>query len=97
MITDAERDAFMRGFDLARPPGSGEADALDRAEEVAPAEPGKLRVAVSIEVAKAIRAETDRLPEKLSGATWLGFLRGTIAKAGVESGEAVHVHFGGRA
>ena len=95
--TDEEHAAFLRGFDLAQPPGDQELDALNRAREVLPVDGGQLRVAVSIEVAKAIRAETDRLPEHLSGPTWLGFLRGTIAKAGMESGGPVHVHEGGRA
>ena len=46
-MTDAEHDAFMAGFNLARLPGREELDALDVAEEFAPAESGQLRVAVS--------------------------------------------------
>ena len=92
--TDAELAAFWRGFNLARPPGRQELDALDRAHEVLPVDGGQLRVAVSSEVVKAILAETDRLPEKLSGATWLGFLRGMIVQGG---GGPVHVHESGRA
>ena len=72
ILTDAEHAAFWRGFELAQPPGRQEIDALDRAKEVLPVDGGQLRVAVSSEVVKAILAETDRLPEHLSGPTWLG-------------------------
>ena len=94
MMTDPEHAAFMRGFNLSQPPGLDEADALDRASEFAPAEPGQLRVAVSRDLVKAILAETDPLPQDLAGAAWAGFLRGLTAKAG---GVTVHVHESGRA
>ena len=96
-MSDVEHTAFLRGFDLARPPGPEEADALDRASELLPVDGGQLRVAVSSETVKAILAETDRLPEHLSGPTWLGFLRGLVAKAGMDSGDPIHVHSPGRA
>ena len=95
--TDEEHAAFWTGFDLAQPPGRQELDALDSANEVLPVDGGQLRVAVSGEIVKAILAETDRLPENLSGPTWLGFLRGMIAQARVESGGPGYVHEGGRA
>ncbi len=93
-MTDEERTAFLRGFNLARPPGSDEADALDRASEFAPAEPGQLRVAVPRTLAQAILAEVEPLPEDLAGATWAGFIRGMVAQAG---GAPAHIHHGGRA
>ena len=64
--TDEEMAAFWRGFDLAKPSGSDEADALDRAEEVAPAEVGQLRVAVPRDLAKHFLAVADTLPEHLA-------------------------------
>ncbi len=67
---------------------------LDRAEEVAPAGPDKLRVAVPKDLARAILAEVEPLPEHLAGAIWLGFLRGMIARAG---GAPMHMHEPGRA
>ena len=94
MMTDMEHAAFWRGFNLARPPGPEEVDALDRAEEFAPSDPGKLRVAVPRTLAQAILAEVEPLPEALAGATWAGFLRGMVAQAG---GAPVHVHDAGRA
>ena len=94
MMTDAEHAAFLRGFDLAQPPGSEEADALGRAEEAAPVEAGQLRVAVPKDLARAILVEVDALPEDLAGAVWTGFLRGQIAQAG---GAPVHCHESGRA
>ena len=93
-MTDVERAAFLRGFDLAQPPGPGEADALETANEFAPAEPGHLRLAVSIPLAHAILAEVEAAPKDLAGATWLGFLRGLVAQAG---GEPVHIHHAGAA
>ena len=93
-MTDAEHDAFMRGFDLAQPPGSEEADALGRAEEVAPADPGQLRVAVPKPLGKKFLAIVDALPDELTRAAWGGFLRGLVAQAG---GAPVHVHHGGTA
>ena len=92
--TDEEHDAFWRGFALARPPGSEEADALGRADEVAPAAAGQFRVAVPRDLAKPFLAVVDTLPEHLAAATWTGFLRGMVAKAGAAP---VHVHDGGRA
>ena len=89
MITDAELAAFWTGFELATAPGRAEIDALERAEEVAPAGPDQLRVAVPKDLAKAFLAEVEAAPEDLAGAVWLGFLRGLIARAG---GAPVHVH-----
>lgn len=94
MMTDAAHAAFLRGFDLAQPPGDEEADALDRAEEVAPAGPGQLLVAVPKDLAKALLAEVEAAPVDLAGAVWTGFLRGLIAKAG---GAPVVVHDSGTA
>ena len=91
-MTDEEHVAFLRGFDMAQPPGPDEADALDRAKEVAPVVAGQLRVAVPRALGKAILAEVDALPENLAGAAWIGFLRGMVAQAG---GAPVHVHDGG--
>ena len=62
-MTDAELAAFWTGFDLAKPPGSEEADALARAKEVLPVESVQLRVAVSKDVAEAFLAEVEPLPE----------------------------------
>ena len=93
-MTDAEHDAFLRGFDLARPPGPDDDDALDVAEEVMPSEVGQLCVAVSKDAGAAFLAELDALPEELAGAAWLGFIRGIIAQAG---GGPVHVHDVGEA
>ncbi len=92
--TDEETAAFWRGFDLARPPGRQEIDALDRAEEVAPVVVGHFRVALPKDLARAILTEVEPLPEALAGATWAGFLRGMVAQAG---GAPVHVHESGRA
>ena len=93
-LTDEEHAAFLRGFNLAQPPGREEVDALDRAEEVLPIESGQLRVAVPKELARTIAAETEALPENLFGAIWVDFLRGMVAKAG---GAPVHIHDGGTA
>ena len=93
-MTDAEIAAFWTGFNLAQPPGREEADALDRASELAPAEPGQLRVAVPKDLARAFMAEVEALPENLAGAAWIGFLRGLVAQAG---GAPVHCHTAGRA
>ena len=93
-MTDPERDAFLRGFSLAAPPGPDEAAALKVADEFAPSEAGQLRVAVSKDVAKAFLAELNSLPEHLAGAAWAGFVRGMVAQAG---GAPVHVHNVGRA
>ena len=94
MMTDEKHAAFLRGFDLAQPPGPEEADALDRAEEFAPAEAGQLYVAVPKDLAKAFLAEVDALPEDLAAPIGAGFLRGMIAQAGGAPG---HVHDSGRA
>ncbi len=94
IATDEEHAAFMRGFNLARPPGHEDAETLARCEEFAPAGPGQRRVAVSKDVARTLLAEVDTLPEHLAAAAWFGFLRGQIAKAG---GAPVHVHESGRA
>ncbi len=93
-MTDAEHTAFLRGFDLARPPGPDEADALERAEEVLPARRGTVCVAVSKNLAKTFVAEIDSLPEHLAGAAWSGFLRGLVAKGG---GAPFYIHDSGRA
>ncbi len=93
MMTDAEHGAFMAGFNLARPPGREELDALDVAEEFAPAPSETVRVAVSNPLAKTFLAELNTLPEELAGAVWVDFLRGMIAQAGCAP---VHVHDIGR-
>ena len=93
-MTAAEHAAFWRGFELAAAPGRAEINALERADEVAPAGPGQLRVAVSKDTARSFLAEVDAAPEHLAGAVWLGFLRGMVAQAG---GAVVHVHDSGRA
>ena len=62
-MTDAERDAYLRGFGLAQPPGSAELDALDRAKDFVPAGPGHLHLAISRDLAKAITAVVETLPE----------------------------------
>ena len=93
-MTNAEHAAFFRGFDLAQPPGRKEADALDRASELAPAEVGHLRVAVPKALARKMLDEVSLLPDYLASATWTGFLRGMVAKAGAAP---VHVHDAGRA
>ena len=93
-MTDAEHDAFMAGFNLARPPGPDETDALEVAEEVMPSEVGQTRLAVSKPLAKTFLAEIDGLPEELAGAAWAGFIRGMVAQAG---GAPVHVHKTGEA
>ncbi len=81
-MTDQEHDAFLRGFDLAQPPGPEEIDALDRAKDFAPPGPGQLHLAISRDLAKAIAAEVEAAPEDLAAATWLGFIRGMVAQAG---------------
>ena len=93
-MTDAEYDAFLRAFNLGRAPGPDEADALEVAEEIAPAPSETVRVAVSKDTGKKFLAVVDSLPEHLAGAAWSGFLRGMAAYAG---GGAVHVHEEGRA
>ena len=93
-MTDEERNAFLRGFELAQPPGPEELDALDRAKDFAPAGPGQLHLAVSKDLARTIAAEVNAQPADLAGATWLGFLRGLVAQAGAAP---VHVHESGRA
>lgn len=93
-MTDEEHSVFLRGFDLAQPPGPDDANALKVAEEVIPSKAGQLCVAVSKPLAKKFLAELDSLPKHLAGAIWAGFLRGLTAKAG---GAPVHVHDGGLA
>ena len=93
-MTDEHHAANLRGFNLARPPGPEEADALEVAEKVMPSEAGQLCVAVSKDVGRAFLAELDGLPESLAGAAWAGFLRGLVAQAG---GAVAHVHEVGRA
>ena len=93
-FSEEEHAAFWRGFDLARPPGRQEIDDLARANEVAPPKAGQRCLAISKDRAKAIVAEVEALPDNLSTATWVGFLRGLVAKT---SGAPVHVHQGGRA
>ena len=93
-MTNEEHAAFFRGFDLAQPPGRKEADALDRASELAPAEVGHLRVAVPKSLAKHFLAVLDTLPEHLAAAAWTGFIRGLVAKAGAAP---VYVHDARRA
>ncbi len=92
--SDAEHAAFMAGFHLARSSDPDDADALDRAAEAAFPEAGHLRVAIPKDLAKAILAEVEALPEHLACAAWAGFIRGLIAQAG---GAPVHVHGGGTA
>ena len=93
-MTDQEHDAFLRGFDLAQPPGPDDAAALEVADEIARAEPGQLHLAISKNLARAFLAELDALPEDLAGAAWTGFLRGMAAHA---EGAPVHVHESGTA
>ena len=88
-MTDEHHAANLRGFNLARPPGPEEADALEVAEKVMPSEAGQLCVAVSKDLGAAFLAELDALPQHLAGAIWSGFLRGMAAHA---DGGAVHVH-----
>ena len=92
--SDDERAAFWRGFELARPPGRQELADLHRVKEMAPEANGRLRVAIPKDLARAILAETEALPENLAGATWIGFMRAMVAKAG---GEAVYLHKSGTA
>ena len=94
MMTDAEHTAFLRGFNLAQPPGPEELDAIERVAADAPGEVGQLYVAVSNDLAAAFLAEVEALPDGLAGAAWIGFMRGLIAQAG---GAPVHVHEVGRA
>ena len=93
-MTGEEHAAFWTGFDLAKPPGRAEINALGRAEEAAPAGPGQLRIAVSKDLAKEFLAVVEPLPEHLAGAAWAGFLRGMAAHA---DGAPAHVHQGGTA
>ena len=93
-MTDKEHAAFLRGFALAKPPGSVEADALDRAEGDMPVQPGHMRVAVPKALARKMLDEVFLLPDYLASAAWTGFLRGLVAKAGAAP---VHVHDAGRA
>ena len=92
--SDDERAAFWRGFDLARPLGRQELDDLHRVKELAPEANGRLRVAIPKDLARAILAETETLPENLAGATWIGFMRGMVAQAG---DVVMNIHEGGRA
>ena len=92
-MTDSEHAAFMRGFNLAQPPGGEGLDAIKRAREFGPAR-SEAHVAVSIPTAKKFLTVLDSLPEDLAGAAWLGFFRGMVAKSG---GALVYVHHGGRA
>ena len=55
---------------------------------------GHLRIAVAKDLAKAVLAETEALPETLRSATWIGFMRGMVAKA---AGEVIYLHESGRA
>ena len=82
MLTDAERDAFLRGFDLAQPPGPDDADALRAAQELAQTATGQTKVVISVENGRAFLAELDSLPEYLAGAAWAGLIRGLAAHAG---------------
>ena len=59
-MTDEEHSVFLRGFDLAQPPGPDDANALKVAEEVIPSKAGQLCVAVSKPLAKKFLAELDR-------------------------------------
>ncbi len=67
-MTDAEHDAFLRGFNLATPPGPDDADALKIAEELAETATGQTRVVISKDLGAAFLAELDALPEDLAGA-----------------------------
>ena len=80
-MIDEQHDAFLRGFNLAQPPGPDDADALEVAEEIAPAPSETVRVAVSKDTGKKFLAVVDSLPEHLAGAAWLGFVRGLVAQA----------------
>ncbi len=93
-MTDEEHDAFIRGCNLARPPGPEEQDALVRAKDFAPPGPGQLHLAISKDLAKVIVAEVEASPEDMAAAIWLGFFRGLAAHAG--DGPVV-VHDAGRA
>ena len=92
--TAFERAAFIRGCNLARPPGPEELDAIEVARDFAPPGPGQIHLAISKDLATAIVAEVEASPEDLAAATWLGFFRGLAAHAGAAP---VHVHDGGRA
>ncbi len=93
--TDEERAAFWRGFNLARPPGDADLDALGHiSRKVGLPGGGGLRIAVPKDAAIACADATEGLPENLSSATWIGFVRGMVAKAG---GEALYLHQGGTA
>ncbi len=93
-MTDAEHAAFLRGFDLAQPPGPDDADALRVAKEFAETATGQTRVVISKDLGATFLAELDSLPEHLAGAAWCGFIRGMAAHA---DGAPVHVHEEGRA
>ena len=93
-LTDAEHDAFLRGFDLAQPPGPDDAEALKAAQEFAENVTGQTRVVIDKDLGAAFLAELDSQPEHLAGAAWAGFLRGMIAQAG---GGAVVIHEEGTA
>ena len=93
-MTDEQHAAFLRGFDLAQPPGADDADALRVAQELAENVTGQTRVVISKDRGLAFLDVIDSLPEELAGAAWAGFVRGMVAQAG---GAPVHVHAGGRA
>ena len=93
-MTDEEHAAFLRAFDLARPPGPDDAVALRVAQEFAENVTGQTRVVISRDRGLAFLAELDALPEDLAGAAWAGFLRGMAAHA---DDAPVHVHESGRA
>ncbi len=93
--SEEERAAFWRGFNLACPPGDADRDALGYiSRKVGPPGGGGLRIAIPEEAAISVVDATEGLPENLSSATWIGFVRGMVAKAG---GEAVYLHEGGTA
>ena len=93
-MTDAEHDAFLRGLDLAQPPGPDDADALKVARELAETATVQTRVVISKDLGRAFLAELDSLPEHLAGAIWAGFIRSMTAHAG---GAPVLVHGVGQA
>ena len=76
-MSDEQHAAFLRGFNLARPPGPGEADALEAdalevAEEVMPSEVGQLRVStckvsVSLDQSDEILVAVDRADAQYVG------------------------------
>ena len=89
MMTDAEHAAFLRGFDLAQPPGREELDAIKHVREFGPDECEMTRVAISKSTGKKFLAIVDSLPDQLTRAVWVGFIRGLVAQAG---GEVAYVH-----